>query len=541
MTAESKAAAKEFRYQPPLATRFAERLFPQWGRANRQAAMQSHVFDAASVTSGFQQALREFAASYDVLRGDRNRKGYVSTLRGRGDDHLDEATLSRLREIARDASRNDPVVRGMLETYAEGIVGTDLPIEARTKDEKWNEARESLWRERMVDQPCDATGRFNFPHSIFLAILQHATDGDFFVAFDEDKPWLIEGEQCGSPIGVKNGQTFVVTNGVATALPRGQVIGYYIGTPNKWGYIEPNGYQKFDAADVHHVFDPTRISYTRGEPILTPSVQWFDNMMRYADAELVTSIGQACQGVAITRKEATDDGLPHRTTPQTQGGYTVEDKLPTRKFEPFMVWNLEDGEDVRNIGVSRPSTVFGEFMNKVLMIAGRAAGMPLMLITQDLSGATFMNARIANQMAQERWRKVQSYVVKPLASRWYLWQTERDIASGELAPAPEDWRKHEVFCRRWPYVDPEKEAKADEIELRNGTTSRTFICSRSGRDIRNVIRERIADEKIEIEEREAAGLPPKPTSGSKSGEPAEDQAGNDEGEKTEDGKDTSDE
>lgn len=495
------AATKEFRYAPPLATRLAERFMPQLGLRNREAALRSYLFDRAAVTRGFQRSVTEFAASYDILHGDRTRKGLVRSLTGTGDTHLTEQALSDLRETARDASRNDPVVKGLMESYAEGIVGTEVPIQARSSDADWNEAREASWKERMVDRPCELSGRFSFPHVVFLAILSYARDGDFFVIFRDEGVQLVEGERCGSPRGLQmGGELFDVANGVAYDRTTQRVIGYYVGKPNKWGYIEPASYTKYTADQVQQVFDPDRISYSRGEPLLTPSVQWFDKFGRYADAELVTSCVQACQGFFVS-KETPESLLPAPATLKASSEVNTEDQMKRFVMSPGMVWEGQPGEDVKAIGATRPTTVFGEFMNKVLTIAGRSAGMPLMLITQDLSGATFMNARIAAQMAQERWRKVQAFVVTPLASRWYLWQTERDIGTDkELQPAPKDWRKHEVMCRRWPYVDPEKESKADEIDLRNGTTSRTFICARSGRDYGDVVREQVREQKMAREQ-----------------------------------------
>ncbi len=489
-----------FRYDRGPLGRFADRHFPERGLRRRQAALQSFLFDKTVQTRGFQRAAERFSASYDLLAGDRKRRGYLRNLSGTGDMHLTETALSDARETARDAARNDPIVRGLLQSYAEGIVGSELGIEARSSDENWNNAREQLWKERMLDVPCDVTGRFNFIQSVFLAVLSFARDGDFFVVFGDDGAWLVEGEQVGTPFGQKvDGEYFRVFNGVATALPHGRVIGYYVGRPNKWGYIEPSNYAKYTADLVHHVFDPDRISYTRGEPLLTPSIEWFDKFGRYADAELVTSCVQACQGVAV-KKKSPESVLPSPTTLGASDDYNTDDGLKRFVMSPAMVWNLEPGEDVTNIGATRPTSVFGEFMNKCLTIAGRAAGMPLMLITQDLSGATFMNARIAAQMAQERWRKVQAFVVRPLASRWWLWQTQREIESGELAPAPDDWARHEVMCRRWPYVDPEKEAKADKLEIENGTTSRTAICARKGVDYRELVRQRVREQEIEDEE-----------------------------------------
>ena len=498
-------AAGQFAYHPGPVGRWLDRRFPVRAARNREAALRNYLFDRAVTTRGFRAAVSNFAKSYDILGGDRTRKGLVKTLTGTGDSHLDEQALSDLRETARDAARNDSIVSGLLESYAEGIVGTELRVECRSGDSRWNEAREALWRQRMVEQPCEITGRFNFPQAVFLAVLSFARDGDFFIVFKDDGVWLVEGEQVGTPHGVTAGERFDVTNGVATVKGNGRVLGYYIGRPDKWGFIRSTAYTKYTADRVHHVWDPSRISYSRGEPLLTASIQWFDKFARYGDAELVTAVVQACQGVFIAKK-APESMLPSPAslTANSDSSVNTDDDLKRFKMSPGMVWEGDPGDTVTNIGATRPTSVFGEFMGKCLTIAGRAAGMPLMLITQDLSGATFMNARIAMQMAQERWLKVQTYVVKPLASRWWLWQTQRDIDSGELAPAPADWTRHEVVCRRWPYVNPQQEAIADEKNLANGTTTRTRICARGGVDFRDLVKEKVRESEIETEE----GIPP---------------------------------
>lgn len=494
-------ARQEFHYAPGPVGRWLDRHFPRRGLANRQAALQSYLFDRAAGTRGFQRSVAAFAGSYDLLGGDRTRKGYLRNLTGTGDVHLTEQALSDIREVARDASRNDPVVGGLLETYAEGIIGTDLPIQARSADEGWNQAREASWRETMVQRTCDITGRFTFPHLMFLATLSYARDGDDFLIDRPEGLWLAEGEQCGSPAGLKiNAETFEVTNGVATEKTTGRVIGYYLGKPDKWGYIQASSYARYVAEEVHQVYDPDRVSYTRGAPLLTAAVQWFDKFSRYADAELVSSCVQACQGVAVKSKSPTSL-LPKPVTPKSNSEVNAEDKLNRYVMAPGMVWELDPDEDVANIGATRPTTVFGEFMNRVLTIAGRSAGMPLMLITQDLSGATFMNSRVAAQMAQERWRKVQAYVVAPAASWCYLRRTARDLETDRsLRPAPPDWYRHDVMCRRWPYVQPEQEAAADKLNLENGTDTRTAIVSRRGGDYRELVRQRVRELQIEKEE-----------------------------------------
>ena len=56
--------------------------------------------------------------------------------------------------------RNNPLVKGLLLTEADDVVGTQTQIQARSKSKAWNAKVEALFKAEMVDQPSDVTGRF---------------------------------------------------------------------------------------------------------------------------------------------------------------------------------------------------------------------------------------------------------------------------------------------------------------------------------------------------------------------------------------------
>ena len=104
---------------------------------------------------------RSYRFGYDILDKHRTRKKR-SDMGGTGDWHLTQEKLDQLREICRDLGRNNPLVKGIFSKLATKIVGTATKIQARTEDKGWNQAAEELWKEEMVNVPCDVTGRFNF-------------------------------------------------------------------------------------------------------------------------------------------------------------------------------------------------------------------------------------------------------------------------------------------------------------------------------------------------------------------------------------------
>jgi len=447
---------------------------------------------------------KSYRFGYDVLDKHRTRKKR-SGMGGSGDSHLTAEKLSRLSDICEDLARNNPLVKGILRKLATKVVGTSTKIQARTKDKEWNQAAEDLLKAELIDVPCDVTGRFNLPAYLKKLYQSYCTAGDMFTIFTDDGIQAVEGNQVGTPYGAKKAENFDVTNGIAISKKTKKVIGYYIGKPNKWGYIRNESVQRYTADVVHHSFNPDRFSYSRGEPLLVSAVDTIDKLFGYVDAELVAAKINACFPMMTTTKDAA--GQPPPFTRGISSSGKDEYDRPLMKIDPGMIWEGGPGEEAKAIGAQRPTSAFDSFVLRILMLIGNPVNLPLMLMTGDFSGATFMNSRVAYQEARDTWYDEQELVIKPFVRRLWIWKLQQWIAEKKLTQR-DDWRKHEILCKRWPYVDPFKEAKADEVQLRNGTTTRTGICARQGDDFRDLTDQR-ADEEKYLEEKEVDLVPPK--------------------------------
>ncbi len=421
--------------------------------------------------------------AYEALDRTRTRKKR-SDQRGTGDTHLTEITLSDLRQIARDIGRNNPIIKGMLRTETNGVIGTGTQIQARTVDKDWNKKAEDLFYEECVIKPIDEKGMLNWPQILRKTYKTYRQDGDLFAIYLDDVIQMAEGEQCGTPWGKKFNQASV-TNGVAKDPQTGRILGYYIGKPNSYGYIDGDSWKAYPRESVHHVFNPERFSNSRGEPALTSAMTWIDMIKDYAEAELVAARVNACFAMFVSRK---DMAMPDAYTGGVgagTGGVDSETYQRFQKLSPGMIMYGSDGEDAKGIGQARPNAAFDSFMLRLLSFIGRPIEMPLMLITLDFSGATFMNARIAYNAVQSQWKAEQEDVVIPFCTRTWVWHVNKMIRLGKLSDRPDKYR-HEVIPNRWPYVDPEKEAKADALQLENRTTNRTLICARQGLEYNDV-------------------------------------------------------
>lgn len=454
--------------------------------------------------TAFRRARYRFA--YEAIDSSRTRRKR-SGLGGTGDSQLSEAKLYKLREICREMCRNNPLIAGLLRSERDGLIGSGVKIHALTGDKAWNDRAEALWHDEMVLQPCDVTGRYNFNQFLRMLFLSYRRDGDALALFTSRGLQGIEGEQLGSPTGRVSGERLTISNGVAYEKATSRVYGYYIGKPSRYGFIDNASYKRYHADEVYHMFDPDRFSQSRGEPVLTPAIKYIDYLEKYLDAELVAACVNAAFAMFISSKD--DIGAPGAYAeglfPSGQTGTDEGSKRP-EKITPGMILYGKDGEDAKGIGQVRPGSIFDPFVCRMLTFIGRPLCMPLMLITLDFAGATFMNARIAYQKTYESWTAQQDNIIKPFVSRVWRWKIGHWIAAGLLSDVS-DAMKHEVGCKRWPYVNPLQEANADKVQLENRTTDRRIICARQGleySDVAEQLKEESGDENGKEQDQNAA-------------------------------------
>lgn len=461
---------------------------PAWYRLSR--ALDGVV---GVVSPGAAVRRQQYRMAYDVLDGHRTRSSRHRPS-GTGDRLLTESRATDLRNDLRQYCRNNSIVDGMLQTERDDVVGPQGPaIESRAAG-GWAAAAERGWKATMLEAACDHTNRFNWPQFIRTAYMSYRRDGDFFAVYGADAIEWAEGEQCGTPLG-RQGDHYKIANGVAFKKS-GRLLGYYLGTPNKWGTIEASSWRAVPAGQVFHMFNPKRFSQSRGEPALTSALKWIDMMDGYFEAEMVAARVAACFSVFVTRNDETGGLLPDPFGANgSASGYDRDTGYLQEKIEPGVINYLETGEAVNSVGMNRPGDQFDPFVKFMMSLAGRAINMPLMLISGDYSHATFMNARIALQQVQATWMAEQDDILKPFVRRTWRWWVDKEIAAGRLADHPDKY-DIEIYCHRWPYVDPVKEEKANEMALANRTTNRKIIVSAKGMDPAQVETDRQAEEAV---------------------------------------------
>jgi lambda family phage portal protein len=449
----------------------------------------------------------KFSAAYEAIDKTRLRKKRTSTA-GPEDRYLNTASLNGLRDIHRDLDRNNPIIEGLFTMEVDEIIGEGPVLQAKSGDKDWDKEAEKLWREEMVEQPMDRSGRFTFPEFLGLQFMSYRRDGDCMTQFHEDTLEGIEADLVGTPYGGANLTHSVVTNGIAFSKSTGKRVGYYVGRPDTSGYfIKPENFRLVPEDQIHQMSMVRRFTQSRGRPCLTSSIKYVDMLDKFIDAEQVAAVINACFSAYITRTDTANDPNAYKNGVAPQTGKDPATGVLHEKMQPGMIERLLPGEEIKGVGMERPGAMFDPFVTRMLSMIGRPMCIPLMLILLDFSGATFMNARIAYQQAQKHWKRQQAWVIRPYVSRVWLWFIARKIASGQLKDIP-GAKLHKVLLNRWPYVDPLKEALANKQELASKTTTVRAILAGKGIDYEDQ-KAQVAKEKEDFPQEPKDGNPNK--------------------------------
>lgn len=437
-----------------------------------------------------------FRQAYHILETNPINRN-LDKLYGKGDSSLNNTNLSKLRGVSRSQFRNNPIAKGILKTEANGVVGSETAIQAKTEDEDWNSNAEDLWRQEMLESSCDSTNKFNFHTILHKLYRTYRLDGDVFVLFTKDGLQVVEGDCVGTPNGYTSDK-WNVNQGIVSKKGSDRFIGIFAGKYSKYGYIKKDSYHKIAASNCHHIYNPERFSNSRGEPVLAGCAGYLDKLVDYLDAEAVAARVNACMSAFISSagKSLMPPAYKGGNFPSgIQDGLAPENggKSRPQHMSPGQI--LYGGKDDKMTipGAARPCSSFDKYVLRMMGIIGRPLCMPMALVSLDFHGITNVNSRLIFSEVRDNWKNEQEFVVRPFVRR--VWNSKIDewIFRGLLADRPDKYRSV-IYLKRWPYVDPYKEANADRLQLESGTTTRTDICARQGRDVKEVDKQRKLDD-----------------------------------------------
>lgn len=420
-------------------------------------------------------------SDYNAAKNTQYRKRLtgVNPMGSGADYHYrTQADFLKMIELFRSMDRNDPVLGQGVTRVVKNIFQGGITVDPQTGDEDLNSELNDRWIDWSSD-PRQAHKGMEFDlHDLAGFVLRALLiDGDSFVLpVTDGSVELIENHRVRTPNRTKRN----VVRGVLLNSFR-KPLEYWI-TKDE---LDPLAQVKFSDIraipawdsegnrQVLHIKDPKRISQTRGVSVLAPIV---DQLGMHDDIQFAKMVQQqvaSCFAVFRMRLEGT---APLRTGADKQTGARTEDTMSdgmTRTLEglsPGMILDGEEGEKLEGFSPNIPNAEFFQQAWMILQIIAANIGIPAHVLLLDPSKTNFSGWRGAIEQARIGFRDWQDFMVRKFYRPLYQWKLRQwlatDPALRKIAGRSDIMVMRQVWHPpTWPYIEPNKDAKADKTRL----------------------------------------------------------------------------
>lgn len=390
------------------------------------------------------------------------------------------AAAPEVRQVLRCRTRyevaNNSYARGIVETWANDLIGTGPRLQMLTTNPELNAELSTAW--------ATWSRAVRLGKTLRTCVKSRCQDGESFVIFTTSarlrtpaKLWPrgIEADQCTTPTLMW--PTPTECDGIEFD-EQGAPVAYWFldqhpGEP--WAGAYPRA-KRYPAAAVCHWFREDRPGQRRGLPDLMPSLPLFGHLRRYTLAVIMAAETAANLPLVIQTSNPPADDDDDAEAPSTY------DEIDLPRGTATV---LPEGYQLSGLKSEQPTTTHKDFTMATVSAAGRCINMPANVAACDSSNYNYASGRLDHQ-TYDRSNDVERddceiVIVEPTFEAWVR---EYMAATRGLRPSavnPADF-PHAWFWDEREHVDPTKEAQADDVSIRNGTADLPSIFAAMGRD-----------------------------------------------------------
>jgi len=428
----------------------------------------------------------------------------------------DSGTLITLRRRSRQLIKDNPIVAGMQQGFVNAIGSPNKLISVSE-----NKLKQKDVQTRLDEFYKDCTVNKETLFST-VEILESSSfgDGDIIVSLPLDKSReegkqtvidLIEAQRVRTPASMlfklSNGDIPKVRNGVEYDS-KGKIKGYWVKKYSKMDQLS-NVKENFDFYPVERdgrvvtrLFKSpvnARPNMSRQYPILTPAMTLLKHLDDYIEAVVIGARVAACYAGFVTSqnparawKSMTSDGDGGVNTDPQDGNNS---RRVTKLF-PGMISYLRPNEKIDFASPNKPSDNQDAFIVRLCKQISMLLRIPYEILFLDLGSVNYSSWRGG---ANER---------KTLIRRWrnglediLQWVLDTVIEEGMIFDHIRNTGDYHVKIR-WPtysILDPEKEARANALDLKNLVTTPQRICEERGVSFNEVNEELIEVGKLKVD------------------------------------------
>ncbi len=222
-------------------------------------------------------------------------------------------------------------------------------------------------------------------------------------------------------------------------------------------------HDRIPASRVIHDFVAVRPEQVRGFPWMHAGMIGLWDIGGYREAAIINARVGANKLGFIIGGEPDDDSGAGVVTDISDVGEQISDSEPGE-------WNhLPEDVDVKSWDPTYPHEMFAEFNSAMLHGVAAAFGVAHHSLTGDLSGVNFATGKIGLLAERDLWMTLQSQFSSGFHDGFYSDWLRAQLAADLIPPIPAgafDAKNAPAWKgRRWPSVEPLKEAQANAIKV----------------------------------------------------------------------------
>jgi len=239
---------------------------------------------------------------------------------------------------------------------------------------------------------------------------------------------------------------------------------------------------------VYHWFRADRPGQHRGVSEIMPALPLFAHLRRFTLA--VIDAAETAADMA---------GILYTGTPASGEAEDIE-PLDAIELERNMLLTMPGGWDMRQMDAKQPSTNYPQFKSEILNEIARCINMPFNIAAGNSSTYNYASGRLDHQTYDRSTNvdraDMDEVVTDPLTGDWLkeAARTNPGWPRDEVLSAPREY----MFAGRG-HVDPVKESRSRDIDLKNLSATLKDIYAREGRDWEKEL-DQIAKERAKCEE-----------------------------------------
>lgn len=442
------------------------------------------------------------AAGYDAAEYNRHHKqlSWGRTVAKDEDTLVGKWDRNRLRLECSNLRRNDAIVAGVGERFADNVVGGGISPQAKTSSPEWNSEVEAWWSN--WEKVCDSRQRVPMRHVQRLVVQSRLFAGDVgFVMTSGGQIQPIEADRIASPDNLTKEDAARTVEGVKVDRKSGIILGFYVFNRSVNGSVETSStdYEFVPRENFIFCTRPARFDQVRGIPELTPVINDLRYLHSLQQATLEKANMDAMNAWAIKRNGPNGPG-----NLGPRGVSSGVDAVQFERFESGRIHYLRPDESVESLSSNTPGSQYLPFTNLSLRIIGSALSLPYEFLLLDFSQGSFSSSRAALLQTYRTFSGWQEWLVSSFLQRLWNWRIAKAIKAGELPPAPIDskgiseWYKVQWSFPEFGWVDPQSESQAAQLDFNMGATSLSAITRKKGRDAEDVLTEKASDIAVAI-------------------------------------------